>query len=126
VTADPPAGYFVDADGRRRWWDGSAWLDREPNAVAVRRGPSDEERREVLDRAVATYARHGYTVRSRSAFRAVVAKRQRVHLWMNLALVLVTGGFWLLVLAIRLLNWPLDSVVLVVDDHGSVIPEFSS
>lgn len=101
----------------------SGRVGREPRSSGAW---SADDRREMLDRAVETYARHGYTVRSRSAFRAVVARRQRVQVPLNLLLVILTGGLWLIVLALRLLNWPLDSVVLVVDEHGTLIPEFSS
>jgi hypothetical protein len=87
---------------------------------------TDEERRRILDRAVAKYVEHGYSVRSNDGRRAVVAKRQSVNVLLNLLLVLVTGGIWLIFLALRLLNWPTDRAVLTVDPSGELRGEFSS
>ncbi|MFD1722136.1 hypothetical protein [Amnibacterium endophyticum] len=89
------------------------------------RGPGGTASDE-LDRAVATYVGHGFQVVFLSPRRAVLERRQRVHVLLNVALTLVTGGIWLLFLAIRLLNWPKDRVVLTLDDHGVLVPEFSS
>lgn len=86
---------------------------------------TDAERRAVLDRAVTRYVQHGYTVRSNTGRQAVVTKRQRVSVLLNLLLALLTGGLWLIVLALRLLNWPTDRVVLTVEDSGELRGEFS-
>lgn len=147
---DPPEGLYTDADGRQRWWDGVAWSDERPtvgrlgdlatdNATAAsapistgmtRQDDSGtwgaEDRRDLLDRAVTKYLEHGYRLRSNRGFRAVVGKRQALNVPLNLGLVLITGGFWLIVLAFRLTNWPVDTVVLTVDEHGVLTPEFSS
>lgn len=87
---------------------------------------SDAERRAVLDHAITTYALNGYKVESDTGWRVVVGKRQRVHVLSNFALVLLTGGLWLVVLAIRLTNWPVDRAVLSVDVDGRLLGEFSS
>jgi hypothetical protein len=110
-SSAPSAGWFRDANGERRWWDGASWSD----------GPEG-----ILDRAVARYLQHGYSVVSNSGTRAVVAKRQQVSVLLNLGLALITGGLWLIVLAIRLLNWPADRAVLAVDEWGGLTGEFSS
>jgi hypothetical protein len=86
---------------------------------------TDEERRSILDRAVTKYVQHGYSVRSNTGRQAVVAKRQAVNLPLNAVLAILTGGFWLILLAIRLLNWPTDLVVLSVDESGELQGEFS-
>lgn len=86
----------------------------------------DAERRAVLDHAIASYALNGYRVESDTGWQVVVGKRQRVHFWSNFGLVVITGGFWLAVLAIRLLNWPVDRVVLTVDVNGRLLGDFSS
>lgn len=80
---------------------------------------------EDLDRAVAAYLSNGYRLVFLSPRRAVLERRQQLRVLLNLALTLLTGGFWLLVLALRLLNWPKDRVVLTVDRHGVLVPEFS-
>ena len=70
--------------------------------------------------------RHGYTVKSNDGRQAVVAKRQSVNVLLNLLLVIITGGIWLIILALRLLNWPTDRAVLTVDASGELRGEFSS
>ncbi len=92
---------------------------------AARGRLTDEERRAILDRAVTKYVQHGYRVRSNTGRQAVVAKRQPVNVLLNTVLAILTGGFWLILLAIRLLNWPTDVVVLSVDESGVLQGEFS-
>lgn len=99
--------------------------DVEPPGRAIRRRPTAEERRAILDRAVTKYVQHGYSVRSNTGRQAVVAKRQTVNVPLNVLLALLTGGLWLVLLALRLLNWPTDRVVLTVDDDGELRGEFS-
>lgn len=85
----------------------------------------DAERRAILDRAVTRYVQHGYKVDSSTGRRAVVSKRQRVNVPLNAFLVLLTGGLWLAVIAVRLLDWPTDRVLLTVDESGELRGEFS-
>lgn len=124
----PPAGFYSDETGRRRWWDGAGWTNHfvDPGGVALGGQLSAEERRAILDRAVARYVQHGYRVQSDSGTQAVVAKRQRVSVFPNLLLTVVTGGIWLVFLGFRLLNWPTDRAVLSVDAAGELTGEFSS
>ena len=96
-----------------------------PYSGSARSRLSDEERRSILDRAVTKYVQHGYSVRSNTGRQAVVAKRQSVNVPLNLVLAILTGGFWLILLAIRLLSWPTDLVVLSVDESGELQGEFS-
>ena len=96
------------------------------SSIEVRRhGLTDAERRAILDRAVTKYVQHGYTVASRTGRQAVVSKRQRVNVPLNTLLVLLTGGLWLGVVAVRLLDWPTDRVLLSVDESGELRGDFS-
>lgn len=96
-----------------------------PYSGTARRPLTDEERRSILDRAVTKYVERGYSLRSNTGRQAVVAKRQSVNVPLNLVLAILTGGFWLILLAIRLLNWPTDVVVLSVDESGELQGRFS-
>ena len=52
-AAGPPAGFYEDGAGRRRWWDGSGWADRWKGALVMTEGPSmvfEAEQRAVLVR----------------------------------------------------------------------------
>ena len=86
---------------------------------------AEARRREILDDAVAVYVRHGYSVALSSPHRAVVQRPQQVKVLLSLGLTLITGGVWLVVLALRMLNRPVDRVVLTVDEWGVLVPEFS-
>lgn len=86
---------------------------------------AEDRRRAILDDAVAAYVRHGYSVALASPHRAVVQRPQQVKVMLNLGLTLITGGVWLVILALRLLNRPVDRVVLTVDEWGVLVPEFS-
>lgn len=116
------AGYFTDPGGRRRWWTGSRWTE---SALDPGDALSEAERVAILDRAVATYVGHGYTVESNTGWQAVVSRRQQVNVPLSLAMFILTGGVWLVVLGLRLLNWPRDRVVLAVDERGVLTPTFS-
>ncbi|GAA4744269.1 hypothetical protein GCM10025783_14920 [Amnibacterium soli] len=96
-----------------------------PRSSSARLRLTDEERRSILDRAVTRYVEHGYRVRSNTGRQAVVAKRQSVNVPLNAVLAILTGGFWLILLAVRLLNWPTDLVVLSVDETGELQGRFS-
>lgn len=97
-----------------------------PPEVSRGRRLSDAERRATLDRAVGRYVLHGYSETFNDGHQAVLVKRQRVNVPLNLALTIITGGFWLVVLALRLLNWPTDRAILTVDASGELSGEFSS
>jgi hypothetical protein len=124
-SSAPSAGYFLDANGVRRWWDGAAWADGRVPVPRWDQRASDADRRALLDRAVTRYVQNGYVVQSNTGRQAVVGRRQQVKVLLNLALALVTGGLWLVVLAIRLLDWPVDRVVLTVDEWGVLNAQFS-
>jgi hypothetical protein len=124
----PPPGFYSDETGRRRWWDGTGWTNQfvEPGGAALDGRLTPGERRAILDRAVARFVRNGYTVESNTGTQAVVAKRQRISWLPNILLAIVTGGLWLVVLAIKLIDWPRDRAVLTIDASGELQGEFSS
>ena len=127
----PPPGFYEDASGRRRWWDGSEWTPHfQPLEETAPYRPSptktEVERRAALERATTAYVQEGYKLDSLTSWQAVLSRRQRVRIGVNLVLTLLTAGFWLIILALRLLNWPMDRVVLTIDEHGKLDGEFRS
>jgi hypothetical protein len=120
----------ADAAGRRRP-AARGGADRGVAAAASVAGMTERsdalpeaERREILDRAVTKYLRHGYSLESNTGRQAVVSRPQRVNVLLNLLLVLLTGGLWLIVVALQLLNRPKDRVVLTIDERGVLQGEF--
>jgi hypothetical protein len=127
----PPPGFYEDASGRRRWWDGNAWTEHSQPAAEAEPEAStsvltEAQRRAVLERAVDAYVQEGYKLESLSSWQAVVTRRQRVRVGVNVLLTVITAGFWLLILALRLLNWPVDRAVLTIDADGNLGGAFSS
>ena len=101
-------------------------LDEHPAPGGTASAPvPDARRRKILEDAVATYVRHGYSVALSTPHRAVVQRPQQVKVMLNLGLTLITGGVWLVILAVRLLNRPVDRVELAVDEWGVLVPRFS-
>ncbi|MDQ0735319.1 hypothetical protein [Arthrobacter agilis] len=75
----------------------------------------------TLDAAVADYVRRGYAVESRTNTQAVMAKKRRIGWFWNILLSIVTGGLWLIVVIVRLINRKVDRVVLNADPTGMLI-----
>jgi hypothetical protein len=81
---------------------------------------TDAARTEILNQAVAGYARDGWTVNSVAGFQAVLSRKKRIGWFWNLILALVTGGLWLIVVIIRVVNRKILTAVLSVDAYGRV------
>lgn len=81
-------------------------------------GMPRENRMAILDAEIAKAVRSGWVVQSRSDFQAVMTKQRRIGLWLNLLLVLVTGGLWLIYIIYRALNRKHDTRTITVDTNG--------
>jgi hypothetical protein len=74
----------------------------------------------LLNDAVASYARAGWTVNSVAGGQAVLSRKKRIGWFWNLILTLITGGLWLIVVIIRVVNRKILTVILTVDEAGNV------
>lgn len=72
-----------------------------------------------LDKEVAGLVSKGYKVEDRSATQ-VILSRKKVNWWLHVFLSVITGGIWLIVLAVKILKSP-KRVTLTVDPSGRVI-----
>ena len=79
-----------------------------------------EARQAVIDAEVAKAVRDGWTVQSVSAGQAVLSRTKRIGLLLNLLLVLVTGGLWLIWIIYRALNRKTKTLIISVDAYGRV------
>jgi hypothetical protein len=79
-----------------------------------------EQRSELLNVEVARYAGKGWTVSSVTGTQAVLQRKKKIGFWLNLILSVVTGGLWLIVVLVRVINRKVESVVLLVDVTGKV------
>lgn len=81
---------------------------------------TSEQRSEVLNVEVARYASKGWTVSSVTSTQAVLQRKKKIGLWLNLILSLLTAGFWLIVVLVRVINRKVESLILSVDVDGKV------
>lgn len=83
-------------------------------------GLTSEQRTEILNAEVARYASKGWLVNSQAGNQAVLSRKKRIGVFWNLVLSIITGGLWLIVVVIRLVNRKTQTLVLTVDANGNV------
>ncbi|OAN32966.1 hypothetical protein A4X17_15660 [Plantibacter sp. H53] len=74
----------------------------------------------VLNAEVARYAARGWTVSSVQGQQAVLQRQKRIGWFWNLILTLLTGGLWLIVVIIRVVNRKVESLIVTVDAYGRI------
>jgi hypothetical protein len=83
-------------------------------------GLTTDQRSELLNIEVARYASKGWTVSSVSGTQAVLQRKKKIGFWLNFFLSVVTAGFWLIVVLVRVINRKVESLILSVDVNGKV------
>ena len=81
---------------------------------------NDSVRADLLNAEVARFAGRGWSVSSVSGSQAVLSRKRRIGFWLNAVLALLTGGLWLLVVLVRVVNRRVENLVLTVDAAGVV------
>jgi hypothetical protein len=79
-----------------------------------------EARTEILNVEVARYASKGWTVNSVQGSQAVLSRKKRIGFWWNALFALITGGLWLIVVLVRVVNRKVENLVINVDANGRV------
>jgi hypothetical protein len=74
----------------------------------------------ALNAEVARYAACGWTVSSVQGQQAVLQRQKRIGWFWNLILTLITGGLWLIVVIIRVVNRRVESLIVTVDAYGRI------
>jgi hypothetical protein len=74
----------------------------------------------VLNAEVARYAARGWSVSSVQGQQAVLQRQKRIGWFWNLILTLITGGLWLIVVIIRVVNRKIESLIVTVDAYGRI------
>lgn len=74
----------------------------------------------ALNAEVARYATQGWTVSSVSNGQAVLQRKKRIGWFWNIVLTLLTGGIWLIVVLVKLVNRKTETLILSVDPTGRV------
>jgi len=81
---------------------------------------STEARAEILNGEVARYASKGWTVNSMQGSQAVLSRKRKIGFMWNAILALLTGGLWLIVVLVRVINRKVENLVLNVDAFGKI------
>lgn len=81
---------------------------------------SEENRTAILNNAVQKYVRDGWGVESQTPGQAVVSRKKRIGWFWNLILTLLTGGLWLIVVIVRVVNRKIQRQIILVDQYGNV------
>lgn len=74
----------------------------------------------ALNGAIAAAAKEGWTVSTVNGSSAVLQRRKKIGFWGNAIASLLTGGLWLLVVLMRLINRKTETLVLSVGVDGKV------
>ncbi len=72
-----------------------------------------------LDREVSRLVSKGYKIEDRTPTQ-VVLSRKKVNWWLHAFLSVITAGFWLIVVLVKILKSP-KRVTLTVDPSGRII-----
>lgn len=89
-------------------------------AASSRPTLDDASRAAVLNAEVARYANQGWEVSSVSAGQGVLQRKKRIGWFWNLILTILTGGLWLIVIIIRVVNRKIETRIVRVDAYGRV------
>ena len=73
-----------------------------------------------MNAAVASYASDGWTVSSVTGTQAILQRKRKIGWFWNIVLTVVTGGLWLIVVIVKVVNRKIETVTLTVDQSGRV------
>ena len=81
---------------------------------------SPERRAALLNAEVARLASQGWTVSTVSGDQGILQRKKRIGWFWNTILTLITGGLWLIVVIVRVVNRKIETLVVTVDASGVV------
>jgi len=75
---------------------------------------------QALQTEIARASSNGWTVTSVTGNQAILQRKKRIGWFWNLLLTIVTGGLWLIVVIIRVVNRKTETRIITVDPMGAV------
>jgi hypothetical protein len=89
-------------------------------AVPTSAAKSAEERKAILDSALARAGGRGWRIETRSDFQAMIAQGHRVNHILHLILSIITFGLWLIVWILMGVFGGEKRAMVTVDEYGNV------
>jgi hypothetical protein len=89
-------------------------------SLSTQRSYTSREQSDALHAEVARWAQDGWTVSHVGGSQAVLQRQKRIGWFWNLILTIITGGLWLIVVIVRVVNRKIETKVLTVDAYGTV------
>lgn len=120
-----PPGWHPDGSGGLRWWDGIRWTEhqapaRAPQAPQRHTPPSARETRAAFDSRVAYHVAQGWSVMTTRDDMVIMTRKKKIGWFWNLLLTLLTGGLWLIVVIVRIVNRKQQSLTLTMRPDGHI------
>jgi hypothetical protein len=76
---------------------------------------------QVLNAEVSRRAQDGWSVASVTGSQAILQRKKRIGWFWNIVLTLVTGGLWLIVVIVRLVNRKIETLTITVREDGQLL-----
>jgi hypothetical protein len=76
---------------------------------------------QLLNAEVSRRASEGWSVASVTDSQAILQRKKRIGWFWNIILTLITGGLWLIVVIVRLVNRKVETLSITVSDQGQLI-----
>jgi len=83
-------------------------------------GMTPDQRTAILNGEIAKWASKGWIVQHADGGQAVLSQNKRIGWFWNLILTLLTGGLWLIVVIVRVVNRKKLTMIITVDQYGKV------
>jgi hypothetical protein len=81
---------------------------------------SDDVRAQLLNSVIVAQGQAGWAVQTMSEGQAILSRNKRIGWAVNLLLALLTGGLWLIVVIVQIVNRKKETLIVTVDKYGNV------
>ena len=124
-----PAGWYPQADGQQRYWDGELWTENFAPGVGPVKSDSgtatvpDSTRKARLAQTIQQEVIAGGRIEAQVEFNAIIRFGKPVNHMLHLILTLVTCGAWSLVWLILFIvsETSRRTVTLNIDEYGNIV-----
>lgn len=77
-------------------------------------------RKRILNAEVARHASKGWSVQSVADDQAILQRKKKLGVVSNVLLSIITGGIWLIVVVVKIVNRKVQTKIITVDESGHI------